>query len=104
MSAQPPLPAAWALTCSSPLDPNKRLENLERDKADALAILHETVTWLVDRHRTDTGLPLSEVTKAPGRAMGYCEDAIAEATDEIRIALEREIENEIDRLDRRGLW
>jgi hypothetical protein len=103
MSAQLPLPAPWAFA-SSPLDPNKRLENLERDKTDALVQLYRTINWLVDRHRADTLLPRSKITEAVGRALGYCEDAIAEATDGIEKELEREIEAEIDRLDRRGLW
>jgi hypothetical protein len=89
---------------SSVIDANARLENLRRDKVEAQARIGDVLAWLVDAHRADTLLSRSEITQALSRAIGYCEDRIAEATDRIERELEREIEAEIGALERRGLW
>jgi hypothetical protein len=101
--AQLPLPAAWAIN-SSPLNPQDRLDSLRRDKIEARARIGEVLDWLVDRHRADVMLPASTLTNAVDAAVSYVDDMISDATDRIESELEREIEEETDRLDKRGLW
>jgi hypothetical protein len=103
MSAQLPLPAAWALNLS-PLDAHQRLENLQRDKAEARGRIRDVLDWLVERHRGDTMVPRATITRAVGDAVsGYGDDMISDATYEIESALMREIEDDTDWLEKRGL-
>jgi hypothetical protein len=103
MSSQLPLLAAWAVNFSA-LNPQDRLEQLRIDRLEARARMQEALDWLVDRHRANVLLPPGAIKKATEDAMGYCDEALAEATGRIEGELEREIEEEIDRLERRGLW
>jgi hypothetical protein len=66
--------------------------------------IREALEWLVERHRADVMLPESTLTKAVNAAAGYADDMISDATDQIESELEREIEEETDRLERRGFW
>ena len=65
--------------------------------------IRKVLDWLVERHRADVLLPNSALTKAVNAAAGYADDMISDATDQIEGELEREIEEETDRLEKRGL-